>query len=195
MSLCLLIEPRNYQESDFAEKPLMFIHGTFRASPHLHGSPIYCSLCLTFVTKIKYISRSAKTPIWSNAACSCLPSGVFVMDFPLYHWFILICLSPLPWFTPLSASLFPELLRPLYLYLYIYSSLYPPDSSSYSPTLASTFLCLSFFPPLSWCYPPVSPDAAKLIRTHPIISGRAYVGASWGVCVGVCVCQLSERCC
>lgn len=113
-----------------------------------------------------------------------LESSLPLSDFPLHLLLALICLSPSPWVSLLCLSLhFTEHLLSLSVYLYIYVS---PLLLTHSPT----FL---FSLPLSWCYPLVSPDAAKLIRTHPINSGPAFAGTSWGVCRCVCVCVSSAR--
>ena len=167
---------------------MTFIQGTFSASPHLHGSPIYCTRYVMPVTKIwntfqgreKY-QYKVTPPVFP------LESSSSLSDFPLHRLLVLICLSPSPWVSVLRLSLHltEHLSLSLSVYLYIYVS---PRllTHSFSLKLPSPLTFL-FSLPLSWCYPLVSPDAAKLIRTHPINSGPAYAGTSWGVCRCVCV--------
>lgn len=122
-----------------------------------------------------------KTPVWNNTACLssrvpfALSDGLSSLSLACLNWLVSLSLNC----SSLSASLFFELLLPLAVYLCIYFSFYPLTHSFTLQLYPRHFsIYLSFFLPLSRCYPPVSPDAAKLIRTHPINSGPVYAGTS-----------------
>lgn len=101
-------------------------------------------------------------------------------------------------FACLSLSSFES---GFWLLLHLFVPFFPKTSPAFafcSPLLSlSLYRFLSFFfcprclifssLSLSWSYLPAFPDTAKLVSSHPINSGSACSGTSWGICVVVCV--------
>lgn len=167
-----------FANSDSKQALWCFIH----VSPHPLGSAIYCTVCTQMQNNAHFKVR--RGPIRRRAACARLSSRVLLFWWTLFP--SIDGLSFLVFLASVSASLF---LTSFSVQLHIYF------------TLCSLFLHDSFFCFTSKCvYPPPSRvihrsplPQQKLIKTHLINSGTAYVGTSWGVClcVGLLVCVSS----